>query len=40
MATTLLVGEQAHGHLKKATANAFSAAQKVGAPIEGVVLGP
>ena len=43
MATILLIAEQAHGHLKKATLSALTAAQKLaeknGGRIEGVVIG-
>jgi electron transfer flavoprotein alpha subunit len=43
MAAILVVGEQAHGHLKKATLAALSAAQqigqKTGAQIQGVLVG-
>src|SRR5438094_9158896 len=43
MATILLVAEQAHGHLKKATLSALSAAQQLaqknGGQIEAVVIG-
>jgi len=44
MATILVVGEQANGHLKKATLSALTAAQQVaqntGASLAGVVIGP
>src|SRR5712664_2421080 len=44
MATVLVVGEQAHGHLKKATLSALTAAQQIaqntGGQIVGVVVGP
>src|SRR5438445_12834187 len=43
MATILLVAEQAHGHLKKATLNALTAAQqlaqKSGGQVQAVVVG-
>jgi electron transfer flavoprotein alpha subunit len=43
MAAILVVGEQAHGHLKKATLSALTAAQqmaqKTGAQIQGVLVG-
>ena len=43
MATILLVAEQAHGHLKKATLNALTAAQqlasKSGGQVQGIVVG-
>src|SRR5205085_11927085 len=43
MAAILVVGEQAHGHLKKATLSALSAAQqmaqKTGAQVQGVLVG-
>jgi electron transfer flavoprotein alpha subunit len=43
MAAILVVGEQAHGHLKKATLSALTAAQqiaqKTSAPIQGVLVG-
>ena len=43
MAAILVVGEQAHGHLKKATLSALSAAQqmaqKTGGQIQGVLVG-
>jgi len=43
MATILVVGEQANGHLKKATLSALAAAQqiaqKTGGQIAGVVVG-
>ena len=44
MATILLVAEQAHGHLKKATLSALGAAQRLaeknGGQIQGLVIGP
>src|SRR4051794_34238622 len=44
MATILVIGEQAHGHLKKATLSAVSAAhqlaQKNGGQVQGVLIGP
>jgi electron transfer flavoprotein alpha subunit len=43
MATILVIGEQAHGHLKKATLNALTAAQELaeknGAQIQAVIIG-
>jgi len=43
MAAILVVGEQAHGHLKKATLSALTAAQQIaqrtGAQIQGVLVG-
>ncbi len=43
MATILVIGEQAHGHLKKATLNALTAAQKLaeknGGQIQAVIIG-
>ena len=43
MATILLIAEQAHGHLKKATLSALTAAQQVaqkgGGQIQAVVIG-
>jgi electron transfer flavoprotein alpha subunit len=43
MATILVIGEQAHGHLKKATLNALSAAQQLaeknGGQIQAVIIG-
>src|SRR5260221_7030668 len=43
MATILLVAEQAHGHLKKATLNALTAAQRLaaknGGQVQGIVVG-
>jgi len=43
MATILLIGEQAHGHLKKATLSALSAArqlaQKNGGQVQGLLIG-
>jgi electron transfer flavoprotein alpha subunit len=44
MATILLIGEQAHGHLKKATLSALTAAQQLaaknGGQVQAVVIGP
>src|SRR3954471_5565736 len=44
MATILLIAEQAHGHLKKATLSALSAAQQLaqknGGQVQGVAIGP
>src|SRR5512138_3057554 len=44
MATILLVAEQAHGHLKKATLSALTAAQQLaqknGGQIQGLLVGP
>src|SRR3954471_5572742 len=43
MATILVIAEQSHGHLKKATLNALTAAQQLaqknGATIQGVAIG-
>jgi electron transfer flavoprotein alpha subunit len=43
MATILLIGEQAHGHLKKATLSALSAAQQLaqrnGGQVQGLLIG-
>ncbi len=43
MATILLVAEQSHGHLKKATLNALAAAQQLakasGGQVQGMVVG-
>src|SRR6202171_5219380 len=43
MATILVIGEQAHGHLKKATLSALTAAQQLaqknGGQVQGVVIG-
>src|SRR5256886_7411508 len=43
MATILVIGEQAHGHLKKATLSALTAAQKLaqknGGQVQGVLIG-
>ncbi len=43
MATILVIGEQAHGHLKKATLNALTAAQQLaqknGGQIQAVIIG-
>ena len=44
MATILVIAEQAHGHLKKATLSALTAAQQLaqknGATLQGVAIGP
>src|SRR5512140_2122012 len=44
MATILVIAEQAHGHLKKATLSALTAAQQLaqknGGTLQGVVIGP
>jgi len=39
MATILVVGEQAHGHLKKATLSALTAAQQIAQKTGGQVIG-
>ena len=43
MATILVIGEQAHGHLKKATLSALTAAQQLaqknGGQIQGLLIG-
>src|SRR5258705_6068121 len=43
MATILVIGEQAHGHLKKATLSALTAAQQLaqknGGQVQGVLIG-